>query len=267
MTNYRLFCSIVVIGVLLSHSITASFFIQNSIHLPQHVTIKNGWENKAKHRMSRIHSTLLFSTSTDSQEKINQYRSSSQKNKDEEIVLLKSIGAPDHLESLSVGQHLKAFRQATIGIDKGNSLQTVPSNFTIQKVSNAPNVFILRDFLSKFECESVISHVVSPSNNNNENGMFSDAETVTKGDAISRKKCKVAWISSSSSPQCGIISMMISRLVSSIANIMLSKPVLTNPTAGVEDLQVLKYDVGGEFVLHHDGEPRILTVIYYGTLL
>ena len=37
-----------------------------------------------------------------------------------------------------------------------------------------------------------------------------------------------------------------------------------NPTAGVEDLQVLKYDVGGEFVLHHDGEPRILTVIYYG---
>jgi hypothetical protein len=31
----------------------------------------------------------------------------------------------------------------------------------------------------------------------------------------------------------------------------------------VEDLQVLQYGIGGEFVLHHDGEPRVLTVIYY----
>ena len=39
--------------------------------------------------------------------------------------------------------------------------------------------------------------------------------------------------------------------------------MLSHPSAGVEDLQVLRYSTGGEFVLHHDGSPRILTMIYY----
>ena len=40
---------------------------------------------------------------------------------------------------------------------------------------------------------------------------------------------------------------------------------MSDQKAGVEDLQVLRYDIGGEFVLHQDGQNRILTVIYYGT--
>ena len=56
----------------------------------------------------------------------------------------------------------------------------------------------------------------------------------------------------------------MAELVSSTAQTLLSDGILSSEDAGVEDLQVLKYDVGGEFVLHHDGEPRVLTVIYYG---
>lgn len=48
-----------------------------------------------------------------------------------------------------------------------------------------------------------------------------------------------------------------------MANLFLSSGVRSNPSASVEDLQVLRYGVGGEFVLHHDGDPRILTVVYY----
>ena len=32
---------------------------------------------------------------------------------------------------------------------------------------------------------------------------------------------------------------------------------------GSEDMQVLRYDSGGEYVFHHDGNDRILTVLYY----
>ena len=31
----------------------------------------------------------------------------------------------------------------------------------------------------------------------------------------------------------------------------------------VEDLQVLKYEPGGEYALHHDGYRRLATMIYY----
>lgn len=55
----------------------------------------------------------------------------------------------------------------------------------------------------------------------------------------------------------------INDIVTSTVNIFLSKHIKSHPTSGVEDLQVLKYSTGGEFIHHHDGEPRILTVVYY----
>ena len=115
-------------------------------------------------------------------------------------------------------------------------------------------------------------------------------------DVAVRRNCMVAWISSvaaeasaaevlSSLPQTELKNdssgiggdsdsrspsdnysgsyNIVSNLVASTTNIFLSQPILAHPSAGVEDLQVLEYGVGGEFVFHHDGEPRILTVIYY----
>jgi len=100
------------------------------------------------------------------------------------------------------------------------------------------------------------------------------AETITKNDVQSRKHCSVAWMpclskdsSSKDSTNYTPISLTsqytIQSLIKSTANLFLTPYILSQPSAGVEDMQVLKYNTGGEFVLHHDGEPRILTAIYY----
>eukprot|EP00957_Ditylum_brightwellii_P045767 3472171-Ditylum_brightwellii.AAC.1 len=85
------------------------------------------------------------------------------------------------------------------------------------------------------------------------------AETITEGDTTSRKFCQVSWLPSGGPGT----SWLVSSLMQATANLFLTTDVKSDPEAGVEDLQVLKYDVGGEYVLHHDGEPRVLTVLYY----
>jgi len=80
------------------------------------------------------------------------------------------------------------------------------------------------------------------------------AETVTKGDTTSRKQCQVTWLHHP----------WTQSLAQSLANLFLSVTVRSHPQSGVENLQVLEYATpGGEFVLHHDGPPRVLTILYY----
>ena len=202
---------------------------------------------------------------------------------EEENHILKSIGVPETIGHLKIGQSLNAFRQSIVSYydkDDYNKYEndvpqpqhkeqkeqqapiiTTKTNFTIERVSYNPDVFILKNLLTPFECDSIMDYTMKHTT-------MTNAETITKNDISSRKHCKVSWLPSSpaSSSVSKLISFLVSNLVSTTANILLSKEVLNHPSAGVEDLQVLKYDTGGEFVLHHDGEPRILTVIYYGKL-
>lgn len=149
------------------------------------------------------------------------------------------LGPPELLRSLKIGEHLNAFRR---GRDDTNM------DFKIERVAYGPDVFVLRNFLTESEC-SEIQSIAKRSN-------MGEAETVTQDDFSSRKNCNVAWINSTETS-------LVNNLVSATANLLLSKEVLSHPSAGVEDLQVLEYKTGGEYVLHHDGEPRVLTVIYY----
>lgn len=184
--------------------------------------------------------------------------------------LLLDLGPPEILQSLHIGQHLEAFRTKFFNkqndnkdtISSSSSFERRPSNFTIERVSYTPDAFILRNFLTPYECSLIQSTA-------QEIGM-KPAETITKNDTSSRKNCTVAWLSPSSvatsstaTYTSSTTSLLVSNLLSCTANILLSKNILSNPSAGVEDLQVLRYGIGGEFVLHHDGEPRVLTVIYY----
>lgn len=155
-----------------------------------------------------------------------------------------ALGPPQVLQALKIGEELKAFRQST------NHLQPMV-NFTIERMSYAPDAFVIRGFLSVDDCEAIKRDATAMN--------MARAETITSGDLSSRKKCDVSWIPSGPN---GL--PVVSSMVQSTANIFLSEHFKSDPDAGVEDLQVLKYDVGGEFVLHHDGEPRVLTVIYYG---
>jgi hypothetical protein len=150
------------------------------------------------------------------------------------------LGPPEVLQNLRIGSYLNAFRR--VGDET--------ADFTIERLGYAPDVFCLRNYLSISECQEIIKDA------EHTNVGMTQAETITPNDTTSRRNCEVTWISPKDS-------RTVSGLVSSTANLMLSKSVLSNPSTGVEDLQVLKYGIGGEFVLHHDGEPRIATVIYY----
>jgi hypothetical protein len=150
------------------------------------------------------------------------------------------LGPPEVLQNLKIGSYLNAFRR--VGDET--------ADFTIERLGYAPDVFCLRNYLSISECEEIIKDA-----QHTDVGM-TQAETVTPNDTTSRRNCEVAWISPKDS-------RTVSGLVSSTASLMLSKSVRSNPSRWVEDLQVLKYGIGGEYVLHHDGEPRIATVIYY----
>jgi hypothetical protein len=52
-------------------------------------------------------------------------------------------------------------------------------------------------------------------------------------------------------------------LARGLANLFISEEIRNDPGSGIEDLQVLHYETGGEYVLHHDSETRALTIIYY----
>lgn len=209
---------------------------------------------------------------TETQHNIEDVASAATSNKDgdgdgdEKAVIPPNIlGPPEPLRSLKVGDKVNAFRRT--GIDGS-------SNFSIERISYTPDAFVLRNFLSPEECQQIQNMAQSSD--------MGRAETITKNDTKSRTNCQVAWIPSAgggggqqrsdsdsnseletSSAASAAASRLVPNMVASAANLFLSQSVMGNPSAGVEDLQVLKYSVGGEFVLHHDGEPRVLTIIYY----
>ncbi|KAL3782703.1 hypothetical protein HJC23_012222 [Cyclotella cryptica] len=169
-----------------------------------------------------------------------------------------ALGPPEPLKSLQVGQSANAFRSlqnTAESADQGTHTQNPSSSqthqFTIQRVSHSPEIFHLHNFLTPQECIQIMSMA-------KQSGM-EQAQTVTEHDSTSRKNCRVAWLpSSNSSPY-----ELVGNLVSGTIHGFLSAPVHAHSSSAVEDLQVLCYGAGGEFVPHHDGEARILTVIYY----
>lgn len=113
-----------------------------------------------------------------------------------------------------------------------------------------PHIFLLRGVLTNQECEALCSIAIGGTDGNN---MMAPAETVTQGDTTARKHCQVAWLREPETQS----------LARSLGNLLLSSEVRSHPGSAVEDMQVLDYAPGGEFVLHHDGEPRVLTILYY----
>jgi hypothetical protein len=104
-------------------------------------------------------------------------------------------------------------------------------------------------FSSVLDCDEIMQAAAREMN---------PAET-TEGDGnILRRHCRVAWLDHDT----GI--PLIKTMGRTTGNLLLTDDVKGCPKAGCEKLQVLHYfDTGGEFVLHHDGVGRVLTVIYY----
>uniref|UniRef100_A0A6U6CFA5 Fe2OG dioxygenase domain-containing protein n=1 Tax=Odontella aurita TaxID=265563 RepID=A0A6U6CFA5_9STRA len=158
------------------------------------------------------------------------------------------LGPPDPLQSLNVGESVSFIRpHGSLGGGQ---------KYAVERVSVDPPIFILRGFLSDMECDCIVSAASIEGN-------MAMAETVTEGDNTSRTHCSVSWLSRSSATIDGSQFLVDTDLLSSVAPILLSGQVLGHQSTEVEDLQVLRYRPGGQYVLHHDGSPRFLTIIHY----
>jgi hypothetical protein len=153
------------------------------------------------------------------------------------------MGISKQLNELPIGQSIVHQNIQTIHNKEEQKIQ-------ITKLSQKPPIFHLKGILSQSECDYIIQ-------NAQDNELFEQATTRIGGiDNDKRKNCQVAWLSNFKYEP-------IARLAESIQGVFLPFEPLPLHLDYVEEMQVVKYDKGGEFQFHHDGARRLLTVIYY----
>lgn len=143
-------------------------------------------------------------------------------------------GVPPVLKQLESGDSIVGYRNT----DRGRH------NVTVERVAMMPPVFVLRDFVTADECDAIRSAAT----------IMKPAQTASgQHEDVTRKKSYVAWLGNAEA----------NGLVGKLAVAMQRMMLIYAPPVGVEDMQVVRYDATGEYKLHHDGNDRILTVLYY----
>ena len=125
-------------------------------------------------------------------------------------------------------------------------------SYRVNRLAQNSDVFLLKGFLTEWECEAIMDEA----KNNYEGGMTT-AISQDERSSQSRTKCNVAWLGDS---RLGGICGMIGE---AIEDTFVSGQAKNAPLSKRSDLQVLNYQYGGKFVLHHDDHDRMLTVITY----
>ena len=145
------------------------------------------------------------------------------------------IGAPLPLVELPLGVEVPAYRSHT-------------HEFTAERLANSPAAFLLRGFLTNDECSALMSAA-------EESGTFHSAET--SGGTSARQKCDIALL--------GMDCPVVATLTRDAARLLLEPEARMAPGSGCEDVHVLKYGAGGQFLPHYDAVslPRVLTILYY----
>ena len=104
--------------------------------------------------------------------------------------------------------------------------------YTLQRLSERPHAFLLRNFLSMAECEALMASA--------KRAGFEAAETTGRSSA--RRKCNYALLAPSTEK-------VLASVQSDAARALLSAEALQTPGGGVEELNVLHYQAGGEYLL------------------
>jgi len=167
------------------------------------------------------------------------------------------LGPPSPLRELAVGgESLRAFRR--------NHHNQEHHAFQVERVASRPHIFVLRGLISESECRDLIQAAAD---------RMETAETAATASGSSnnkrRKNCRVAWLSNDRADGLvGHLAVAVGRLVLSSAAASSSSRSMHSTDAGgagYEDMQVVHYTAGGEYVPHHDGHGRAVTVLYYLT--
>jgi hypothetical protein len=140
------------------------------------------------------------------------------------------MGVPESLKRLEVGGKISIMDESSVT--------------TVERLSARPPVFIARNLLSTDDCLHIQTTVSD----------MEQGRTSSGHDLFIRPGSQVGWISNQEDPVVG-------KLGEKVHSIFLPGQIY-NPLF-VEDLQVVKYTPGGEYLLHHDDKQRILTVLYY----
>jgi len=159
-------------------------------------------------------------------------------------MMLLSMTNRNGASGLAFPHHALLRPPASLGTHQQHRAGVAPNTCTVTRISDAPDVFHLRNLLSISECQGLISQVQATVMETATTRLTSNARTL----------CQVAWVSDTP---------LLQRLISTTANLLLHPQLVDECEIEIEDLQVLRYDPGGAYTLHHDGEPRVLTVIYY----
>jgi hypothetical protein len=143
-------------------------------------------------------------------------------------------GIPPILNHLQCGDSIIGYR------DNGQH------NVTVERCSFSPPIFILRNFCTTQECDDILQSTPTST--------MKPAQTAFGiKDEITRKKSFVTWLGNNAA------NATVGRLANAGRQLLL----VPARSLGVEDLQVVRYESSGEYTLHHDGNDRVLTVLYY----
>jgi len=126
----------------------------------------------------------------------------------------------------------------------GETVAAGPGSIT--RLATRPASFLLRGALRTVDCASLVDAAVAAG--------FGEAATASGDAAVDRPGCAVAWVAPPPA------------LTAFIAGLFLTDEARAAPGSGCEDFQVVRYDAGGSYALHHDSSaeaPRALTVLYY----
>jgi hypothetical protein len=154
--------------------------------------------------------------------------------KDDDSSITQVLGVPQWLKHLPKGESLYASRQVML---EG---ETSHHPYFIQRVSSHPPIFLFKGILTGTECHDIAreaSHKTA-----------TPAQTGHNQGATARPRSSVVWLNN------------WDFLAESVAQSSVS---LDDGAAWVESMQVVTYTQEGEYVLHHDGNERIATALYY----
>lgn len=138
-------------------------------------------------------------------------------------------------------------------------------SYTVKRVARNSDVFHIKGFLTEWECQAIMDEAkYNYHDDENDDGTSTTSSSSGMAKAVSndgnqqhRTNCRVAWLGDS---RIGSICGMIGN---SVEDSFLTNEAKTSINSKRSNLQVLNYQEGGGFVLHHDGHDRILTVIMF----
>jgi hypothetical protein len=177
-----------------------------------------------------------------------------------------AAGIPRELEELALFGSLECDGKEP---NQGSLESSNNQRRTIERVSIDPPIFILRNAISPCECGQIQAVALSM-NTEMEAGKTVivaeaanakvNAATVEEATNLSprkslRKHSKVGWVENNRS---------FIQAIARRAHGVFLNGMPFHATGGIEPLQVVHYHgEGGEYVNHHDGKGRLLTVLYY----